>query len=59
MKIKKNNDRIETDEFTLRELAREPREGTHITVLILLLTINAGWTDLMAYLFSAKFLHHS
>lgn len=54
MKIKKNNDRIETDEFTLRELAREPREGTHITVLILLLTINAGWTDLVAYLFLSK-----
>ena len=54
MKIKKNNDRIKTDEFTLRELAREPHEGTHISVLILLLTLNAGWTDLVAYLFLSK-----
>jgi len=54
MKIKKNNDRIETDEFTLRELAREPREGLHISILILLLTVNAGWTDLVAYLFLSK-----
>lgn len=54
MKIKKNNDKIETDEFTLRELARTSYEGTHISVLILLLTLNAGWTDLVAYLFLSK-----
>lgn len=46
--------RIDTDEFTLRELARAPRESTHISVLILLLTLNAGWTDLVAYLFLNK-----
>jgi uncharacterized membrane protein YoaK (UPF0700 family) len=44
----------ETDEFTLRELARAPRESTHISVLILLLTLNAGWTDLVTYLFLSK-----
>jgi uncharacterized membrane protein YoaK (UPF0700 family) len=54
MKIKKNNDRNETNGFTLRELAREPREGKHISVLILLLTMNAGLTDLVAYLFLSK-----
>ena len=54
MKIKKNNDRNETNVFTLRELAREPSEGKHISVLILLLTMNAGWTDLVAYLFLSK-----
>ena len=54
MKIKKDNDGIKTDEFTLRELARTPREATHISVLILLLTLNAGWTDLVAYLFLGK-----
>ena len=52
--IKKNNDRIQTDEITLRELAREPHQGKHISVLILLLTVNAGWTDLVAYLFLSK-----
>jgi uncharacterized membrane protein YoaK (UPF0700 family) len=46
--------RIDTDEFTLRELARAPRESTHVSVLILLLTLNAGWTDLVAYLFLNK-----
>ena len=45
---------IETDELTLRELARAPRESTHISVLILLLTLNAGWTDLVTYLFLSK-----
>ena len=54
MTIKKDNNRIEKEEFTLRELARAPREGTHISVLILLLTLNAGWTDLVAFLFLSK-----
>jgi uncharacterized membrane protein YoaK (UPF0700 family) len=35
-------------------MARAPRESTHISVLILLLTLNAGWTDLVAYLFLSK-----
>ena len=48
MKTKKN------DEITFRELARETRQGKHISVLILLLTLNAGWTDLMVYLFLSK-----
>lgn len=54
MKIKKYDEGIGRDEFTLPELARAPHEGAHITVLILLLTLNAGWTDLVAYLFLSK-----
>jgi uncharacterized membrane protein YoaK (UPF0700 family) len=58
MKIKKNNGEApgntDTEELTLRELARAPRESTHISVIILLLTLNAGWTDLVAYLFLSK-----
>jgi hypothetical protein len=37
----------ETDEFMLRELARVPRESRHISVLVLLLTLKAGLTDLV------------
>jgi uncharacterized membrane protein YoaK (UPF0700 family) len=48
-KTKKND-----DEITFRELARETRQGKHISVLILLLTLNAGWIDLVAYLFLSK-----
>jgi uncharacterized membrane protein YoaK (UPF0700 family) len=58
MKVKKNNDEsthnTSAEEFTVRELARAPRESTHISILILLLTLNAGWTDLVAYLFLSK-----
>jgi uncharacterized protein DUF1275 len=54
VKIKKDNNGIKTDEFKLRELARAPREATHISVLILLLTLNAGLTDLVVYLFLGK-----
>jgi uncharacterized membrane protein YoaK (UPF0700 family) len=44
----------ETGQFTLRELARVPRESRHISVLILLLTLNAGLTDLVTYIFLSK-----
>jgi uncharacterized membrane protein YoaK (UPF0700 family) len=62
MKIKKNKNESPGDtgsegikiDDTLRELARAPREGVHISVLIPLLTLNAGWTDLLAYLFLSK-----
>ena len=58
MKIKKNNsespNNTSTEELTLQELARTPSESAHISVLILLLTLNAGWTDLVAYLFLGK-----
>lgn len=58
MKIKKNNDESlrnnSTEELTLREIARAPGESAHISILILLLTLNAGWTDLVAYLFLSK-----
>lgn len=58
MKIKKDNsespNNTSTEKLTLQELARTPSESAHISVLILLLTLNAGWTDLVAYLFLGK-----
>ena len=37
--------------ITLPELARAPRERERIALFILLLTLNAGWTDMLAYFF--------
>ncbi|HEY4385514.1 MAG TPA: YoaK family protein [Ktedonobacteraceae bacterium] len=36
---------------TLADLARTPRTRSRIALFILLLTLNAGWTDMLAYLF--------
>jgi uncharacterized membrane protein YoaK (UPF0700 family) len=37
--------------ITLPDLARAPRERERIALFILLLTLNAGWTDMLAYFF--------
>jgi uncharacterized membrane protein YoaK (UPF0700 family) len=37
--------------ITLPELARAPRERERIALFILLVTLNAGWTDMLAYFF--------
>src|SRR5260370_1956607 len=37
--------------ITLTDLARAQREGERIVLFILLLTLNAGWTDMLAYFF--------
>jgi uncharacterized membrane protein YoaK (UPF0700 family) len=36
--------------LTLPELARAPRERERIALFILLVTLNAGWTDMLCYL---------
>jgi uncharacterized membrane protein YoaK (UPF0700 family) len=36
--------------FTLPDLVRAPSERVRIVLLILLLTLNAGWTDMLCYL---------
>src|SRR5260370_5819058 len=37
--------------ITLPDLARAPRERERIALFILLVTLNAGWTDMLAYFF--------
>ena len=41
----------EGQSVTLADLARTPRARPRIALFILLLTLNAGWTDMLAYLF--------